>query len=99
MASRAELNDWPRRQTGQREQEALFFESAFPFLNSGIHYMQVKPKLLVPLRNLDRWLLYRSETMGDKGGKKAKDKSQKQHSDKVKHKEQVRIQKQPAKKA
>ena len=37
--------------------------------------------------------------MGDKGGKKSKDKNQKQHSDKVKHKEQVRIQKLPAKKA
>lgn len=37
--------------------------------------------------------------MGDKGGKKAKEKSQKQHSDKTKHKEQVKIEKLPPKKA
>jgi hypothetical protein len=41
---------------------------------------------------------YRSEIMGDKGGKKSKEKSQKQHTDKVKHKEQEKIDKQPKKK-
>jgi hypothetical protein len=42
--------------------------------------------------------IYRSETMGDKGGKKSKEKTQKQHTDKVKHKEQEKLEKQPKKK-
>lgn len=36
--------------------------------------------------------------MGDKGGKKAKEKSQKQHTEKNKHKEQEKLDKQPKKK-
>ena len=41
----------------------------------------------------------RSEAMGDKGGKKSKEKSQKQHTEKNKQKEQDKISKQPKKKA
>jgi hypothetical protein len=40
----------------------------------------------------------RSEAMGDKGGKKDKEKSKKQGSEKQKHKEQEKLEKQPKKK-
>jgi len=40
----------------------------------------------------------RSLTMGDKGGKKDKEKSQKQSGEKQKHKEKEKVDKQPKKK-
>jgi len=40
----------------------------------------------------------RSAIMGDRVGKKAKDKLKKQHDDKLKHKEEERLQRQPKKK-
>ena len=40
----------------------------------------------------------RRKTMGDKGGKKDKEKSQKQNSEKQKHKEKDKLDKQPKKK-